>query len=506
MSDTVKQEVEQTYLENPSKEGVENNRLAPAQLMSPDEFAAVEKRLKRKLDVRLMLCVWIIFVMNYLDRNNISAAKVAGIQQSLSLNSTQYATAVALLFAGYVLMQIPSNIFLAHLRPSIYIPTVMAAWGMLSALVGASQNAGGLYALRFLLGFVEAAFYPGALFLISSWYKRSEMGVRSAFLFSGSQLGSAFSGLIGAGITGGLNGARGLESWRWIFIIEGSATVFIAIFALFILPNYPSNTSWLSPEERAVAEWRLISDAGQVDEDNEDWSYGFKMAFKDWRLYVFALTFLCIQVASATSNFFPTVVKTLGFSTVNTLLLTVPPYMLGLVVSIANNWSADRFQNSSFHAMGPMVAAILGFVVAAATLNTGARYFAMVLMVAGGHGSNAVVLAWTQKTMLRPRIKRASAVAFVNAFGNLAQIFSSYFYPDSSAPRYVIAMAANSAFSLAVIVLALCMRFILLRANKRLERGETTVSEEMRGQSQMEIAGLSEEERVARREGFRYIA
>lgn len=253
------------------------------------------------------------------------------------------------------------------------------------------------------------------------------MGVRSAFLFSGSQLGSAFSGLIGAGITGGLDGARGLESWRWIFIIEGSATVFIALIALFILPNYPSNTPWLSAEERAVAEWRLISDAGQVDEDDERWSYGFKMAFKDWRLYVFALIFLCIQVASATSNFFPAVVKTLGFSTVNTLLLTVPPYMLGLVVSIANNWSADRFQNSSFHAIWPMVVAIIGFVVAAATLNIGARYFAMVLMVAGGHGSNAVVLAWTQKTMLRPRIKRASAVAFVNAFGNISQVTAGWY-------------------------------------------------------------------------------
>ncbi|KAL4750666.1 major facilitator superfamily domain-containing protein [Aspergillus terricola var. indicus] len=336
-----------------------------------------------------MLCIWIVFVMNYLDRNNISAVKVAGIQDSLHLSSTQYATAVALLFAGYVLMQIPSNIFLP--------------------------------------------------------------------------------------ICGRL------ESWRWIFIIDGSVTVFIGIFAIFILPNYPSNTSWLSPEERAV------------DEDNEDWSYGFKMAFKDWRLYVFALIFLCIQVASATSNFFPTVVKTLGYNTVETLLLTVPPYMLGLVVSIANNWSADRFQNSSFHAIGPMVAAIIGFVIAAASVNTGARYFAMILMVAGGHGSNAV-------------IKRASAVAFVNAFGNLAQIFSSYFYPDSSAPRYVIAMAANSAFSLMVIILALCMRIILLRANRRLERGETTVTEEMRGRGQVEIAGVSEEERVARREGFRYIA
>ncbi|KAL4755774.1 uncharacterized protein BDW70DRAFT_165136 [Aspergillus foveolatus] len=212
------------------------------------------------------------------------------------------------------------------------------------------------------------------------------------------------------------------------------------------------------------------------------------MAFKDWCLYVFALIFLCIQVASATSNFFLTVVKTLGYNTVETLLLTVTPYMLELLVP--RHWAHDgchcRIRRCRCFP------------------HTGARYFAMVLMVAGGHGSNAVVLAWTQKTMLRPGIKRASAVAFVNAFGNLAQIFSSYFYPDSSAPRYVIAMAANSAFSLMVIILALCMRIILLRANRRLERGETKVTEEMRGQSQMEIAGVSEEERVARREGFRY--
>lgn len=80
------------------------------------------------------------------------------------MNSTQYATAVALLFAGYVLMQLPSNIFLAHLRPSVYIPCVMAVWGTLSALVGATQNAGGLYALRFFLGFVEAAFYRKSLY------------------------------------------------------------------------------------------------------------------------------------------------------------------------------------------------------------------------------------------------------------------------------------------------------------------------------------------------------
>ncbi|KAF3026504.1 hypothetical protein E8E14_013484 [Neopestalotiopsis sp. 37M] len=482
-----------------------HNRLAVAQGMSEEEFLDAEKTLKRKLDVRLLACFWLIFVMNYLDRNNIAAAKTAGIAKTLGLTSTQYATAVAILFVGYVLAQIPSNMFLAGIRPSIYLPGCMALWGLLSVLTGLVQNAASLYAVRFFLGIVEAAFLPGALFLISSWYRRSEMGFRSAILFSASQLGSAFSGLIGAGIHNSLNGARGLESWRWLFLIEGSITIFIAFCSMFILPDWPSTTRWLTSTERAVAEWRLIQDAGQVDEDDGDWMHGFKLAFTDWRLYVFGFIFICIQVTSAVSNFFPTVVQTLGFNTVDTLLLTAPPYILGLIVGVVNNWSADRHQNSSFHIMWPMVMSIVGFIIGATSLNTGARYFAMMLMIGGGHGSNAVLLAWTQKTLLRPRIKRAAAVAFVNAVANTSQVWTSYLWPEEDAPRYVKAMSVNSAFALLAIATALFMRIVLRRANKKLDDG-ADVGEVMRGEAQAEIAGLDEEERLARRKAFRYIA
>lgn len=464
----------------------EGNRLQAAQDMTEAEFLAAEKKLTRKLDLRLLACVWVIFVMNYLDRvrlmlcqtplnlrcmltnnvlqNNIAAAKVAGISKSLHLSSNEYATAVAILFVGYVLMQIPSNIFLAQFRPSLYLPSCMALWGLISALTGIVHNAAGLFALRFFLGFVEAAFYPGALFLISSWYKRSEMGLRSAILFSATQLGSAFSGLIAAGIESGLNGARGLESWRWLFIIEGSVTIFIALCSLLILPDWPSTTRWLTHEERAVAEWRLIKDAGQVDEDNEKWSYGFKLTFKDWRVYVFAFGFFCIQVASATSNFFPSVVQTLHFSRTNTLLLTAPPYIVALFVSIFNNWSADKLQNSSFHVMWPLLCAIIGFVIGAASLNTGARYFAMVLMIAGGHGSNAVLLAWAQKTMVRPRIKRAAAVAFINAFGNISQVrteFEEGAKPDKR-------QRANTCIRLGHLICILTLRSLAISSPCRL--------------------------------------
>ncbi|KAF4817624.1 MFS transporter prlL [Colletotrichum tropicale] len=383
-------------------------------------------------------------------------------------------------------MQIPSNIYLTQIRPSLFIPACVVVWGGMSAATGAVTNLSGLYAIRFFLGIVEAAFLPGALFLISSWYKRDEMGFRGAILFSGSQLGSAFSGLIGAGIQHSLDGAKGLESWRWLFIIEGCITIFVGVFAIWLLPDWPSTTSWLTPKERAVAEWRLVKDAGQVDEDDEPWSYGFKLALMDWRIYLFTFLFICIQVCSAVGNFFPDIVDTLGYGRVKTLLLTAPPYLVSLCVSIANNYSADRTHNASFHIIWPMCIAIMGYI-------TGDNF---------EHGAEILF----HKTMIRPRIKRASAVAIVNALANTSQVWTSYLYPDSDAPHHVLAMSVNASGAFLAICTALVLRFILLRYNKQLASGQKTVAQVMKGEAVKAIAGVTSEENERRKEAFRFDA
>jgi len=111
-------------------------------------------------------------------------------------------------------MQVPSNLFLNKIgKPAIYLPTVMIVWGIISAATAAANSYGGLLAIRFCLGFVEAAYFPGCLYFLSCWYKRSELGLRTAMLYSGSLLSGAFSGLIAAGILSGLNGARGIAAW-----------------------------------------------------------------------------------------------------------------------------------------------------------------------------------------------------------------------------------------------------------------------------------------------------
>lgn len=229
-------------------------------------------------------------------------------------DGNQFPTAVSILFVGYILMQVPSNLLLNKIgRPAWYIPTVMVVWGVISAATGEVQSYGGLLAVRFVLGWIEAAFFPGLLFLLSSWYTRRELGFRTSILYAGSLLSGAFSGLIAAGITGGLDGARGLSAWRWLFIIEGAITVFVALCAYFILPNFPRTTSWLSEEERALAIWRLQKDIGVDDWTSsaaQSFWHGFTLAFKDVKTYVLMFLLLGIVSSAGVTNFFPTVVKT----------------------------------------------------------------------------------------------------------------------------------------------------------------------------------------------------
>lgn len=130
---------------------------------------------------------------------------------------------------------------------------------------------------------------PGCLFFLSAWYTRKELAFRTALLYSGSLLSGAFSGLIAAGITNSLDHARGMRAWRWLFIIEGSITIFLAFCAIFVLPDFPHTTRWLSPEEKQLAVWRLDEDVGEEDRaDNEKqtFAHGFVLACKDIKMWI----------------------------------------------------------------------------------------------------------------------------------------------------------------------------------------------------------------------------
>lgn len=274
--------------------------------MDPARRAAIEKRLKRKLDTRCSLFV-LIYIMNYLDRNNIASARLGGLQEDLNLDDTQYATCLSILYVGYILMQVPSNMFINRIqRPSLYISAAMLLWGLVSTVSGNAKNFGGMVAIRFCLGFIEAAFLPGALLILSKWYTRRELTVRNAILFCGNLISNAFSALVGAGVLSNMDGVLGHAAWRWLFWIEGAITMGVAISAAFILPDLPHNARGFTEEERHVAQLRMTEDVGEADTDSAEQGPfdGLMMAIKDYKIYVMMLTFTAYVVGLSFNAFF----------------------------------------------------------------------------------------------------------------------------------------------------------------------------------------------------------
>lgn len=214
----------------------------------------------------------------------------------LNLGSDRYSIALVVFFVSYVVFEIPSNMILTRTRPSRYPPTIMFLWGGVTIGMAFTPNYETLVALRFVMGILEAGFAPGILMLLSSWYKKEEQSKRFAVYISAAILSGAFGGLLAGSITSGLEGAHGVRGWRWLFVVEGAATMGYAIIALILLPDFPANTSSrkFSEAEKKLAIRRLqLSNQGVQDgqERMGHWT-AFKASMVNWRTWILVVGYM----------------------------------------------------------------------------------------------------------------------------------------------------------------------------------------------------------------------
>ncbi|KAK7230029.1 hypothetical protein V2G26_002199 [Clonostachys chloroleuca] len=456
-----------------------------------------ERKLIRKVDLRLMPTLIIMYLLNFLDRSNLTQARQGTLEQDLGMQGTDYNAATSIFFVGYLLMQLPSNLLLTRVRPSWYLASSCLLWGIMSTSNAASQNFTHLIVIRFFLGFVEAPFFPGAVFLMSSWYTRAELTQRIAWLYTGNALANMFGGLLGATILGSLEGALGISGWRWLFLIEGGLAVCFALLSAFLLPDYPHTTTWLDSEGKAFAAWRLLGDYREADSySNVSVWQGVLMAIKDYRLYAFIVFQHTSLLSQSFQYFFPVLVGSLGYDNITTLWLTVPCWFATFLISIAVTFTSAKTQDRSIHIIGLMLVATIGNAIAATSTVNPVRYFAMFLMPMGSISAYQILVAWVANSFPRPLVKRSAVIAISNMIGNTATIYGSYMYPYSTGPRYILGSTINTAVCLLVVVLAIALRFIHVRENKRLERAE---------EEQNEISEDSDAYTEARNLEFRYI-
>ncbi|KAJ5999586.1 hypothetical protein N7451_007396 [Penicillium sp. IBT 35674x] len=439
--------------------------------LSDQEIKDLNAKLVRKIDRLVLPTIGVLYILNYVDRQNLAAAKLQGIMEDLNMNTEQFATAVSILFVGYLPFQIPSNLLITKIsRPGMYICLAVAIWGCISASTAAVKSYGQLLAVRAILGAAEAVFFPGAIYYLSAWYTKMELGKRIAGLYIAQQVGNAFGGLFAAAVMQ-LDGARNIAGWQWLFIIEGSATVGVGVICACVMPEFPHNSRILSQTERDLAVWRIESEAGAAEgTDDESALRGFAQALADPKLLLLIFCNMLSQTQGSIANYFPTLVDSLGFSDTISLLLTAPPYILAGMVYYAIMFYSDR-KNKVFPLILMCIAiSIVMYIIPMTTLNVGARYFSMMILPFASVGPQLLLYKTINLHLARPVSKRAAASALVNAIGGTSNIWASYLYYEG--PHFYAAFGTLMGSAVLFAITITAYRWLVLRENKRLDSGE----------------------------------
>ncbi|KAI6403914.1 hypothetical protein MCOR20_007124 [Pyricularia oryzae] len=435
----------------------------------------LERKVVKRLDMTLLPCLWVLYLFNYLDRASIAQARLSSLDEDLNLKGYQFGTAVSILSLGYVLGQIPSNMIIGKVRPSLYLCCMAWIWSGVSAATCGVRNYQGLIAVRFFLGVVEAPLFPGAIYVMSCWYTRKELALRCAILYTGQTLAFCVAGLIAAAVFGTLEGSYGLAGWQWLFIVLASTGAGLAMICYFILPDYPDSDTgsamWsMTTDMRRVAAARILADRVSTSEAKSGVWQGLKMSVLDYKMWMLVGMNIGISAAYGFSNFFPSIVRGFGYNNTLTLVLTAPPYIFAAIGSLVNAWHSDKTKERGYHFAGPIAFGCAGYIICLATCNTNARYAASFIYVGGMYTSNPLISTWTSNTMGRTPEKRAISVAFVNVLGQVGNLIAPYFFDDADEPRYRMAFILMMVMALIACSSAMGLKFYLSRSNRKLYR------------------------------------
>ncbi|KAF8125325.1 MFS general substrate transporter [Boletus edulis] len=397
--------------------------------------AAQERRIWRRIDLRLMPIITIIYLLSFMDRGNIGNAKLDGLMTQLKLTGDKYNIALTAFMIPYSILEFPCNLVIQIWRPSRWIPTIMVLWGLSMTLMGFVKTYPQLVGARVCLGVAEAGFYPGVAYYLTMWYPRYMYLYRVALFSGAATMAGAFSGLLAYGINF-MNGDGGLEGWSWIFILEGLATVVVALIAAVVMVNYPSTVKFLTEEERSFVAQKRVEYGSQDEEDHvyeQVWA-----AFTDWQVWALSIIELSVIVPVYGITFFlPTIIHNFGYNTSISQLLTVPPYMLATVVLLTFAHFSDKLQKRSPFVFASQLIALTGYVINISNAPSSVKYFGTFLCVIGSYSAFPGSISWLANN-LGGRYKRAVGMAIQIGVGNMGGAIASNIYRTRDEPRYLL--------------------------------------------------------------------
>ncbi|GES66619.1 MFS general substrate transporter [Aspergillus terreus] len=430
----------------------------------------------RKIDRRVIPILAILYFFSFLDRGNIGNANIQGLSTDLNLVGNQYNWALTVFFFPYCFFEPLCNLLLVKFKPRIWLPSIMVAWGIVTTLMGIVQNYAGLVAARFFLGLTEAGLFPGLAFYVSLWYPRANAQFRIALIFASASMAGAFSGLL-AFLISKMDGVGGLEGWRWIFILEGIATVVVATLSYFLIWDEPSTATFLSESEKAIiidllADSRASIRANQLEERSAtDWKQ-VKLALIDWQTPLHALSYWGMACAVyAVSLFLPTIIKGLGYTSAIAQLLTIPVYATASISCIVVGYFSDRLAQRSLFTLASYTAVFIGFLIAVCPTSfiPGLTYAGCFIAASGIYPAIPGLLALSSNNYA-PATKRAVGMAIQIGFGTLGGAAASNFYRSTDAPRYRLGHSLVLGFVSLGLLTVTIYYFLCRRINAKRDR------------------------------------
>lgn len=379
-----------------------------------DPPSAFERAVMRKLTWRLLPLLFACFVAAFLDRVNVSFAKLSMLP-ALGLTQAQYATGAGIFFVGYFLLEVPSNLVLAKVGARRWIARIMLVWGVISGAMAFVSGPRSFYALRFLLGAAEAGFFPGVIFYLTAWFP----SVYRARAVSAFMLAAVFSFVIGSPLSGWLleHPLFGLQGWQWLFIVEAAPSLVLGCVVLAALPDKPKDARWLTGEERSWLEGRLAREQEAVDR-REHLSLG--RAFADRRVLVLAFIYFLNVVGGYGFDFFAPTLAARAFPDLEPaelgLLLAIPP-LISLPIMVVYGRRADATRDYAGHVAFAAFAFAGGLALLAAPVPAPVTVLAMTVCVAARW--SLIGPFWSLPTGLLTGTAAAGAIAWINSLGNL---------------------------------------------------------------------------------------
>ncbi|KAK0620771.1 pantothenate transporter liz1 [Immersiella caudata] len=445
---------------------------------APQWTPEFEKKLVRKIDLYLMPIIWVMNVLSWMDRANLGNANIAGLTADLKLSSNQFSMAIITYYFGYIVWVPVSTVILARTRPSLFLPSIMALWGIVTASVGAMNTYPQLVVSRLLLGMLESGLTPGACYIFSNWYLPGEIGKRTSAFQTSAQLGGAFGGLIAGGVMSNLEGAQGIRGWRWLFIIEGVITVAVAIVAVFILPDYPTNSPRLNEEERFVATTRLLRVGILVDHEGSKPRLSvyetMVQSVRNWRAWCIATGSLFVSQSLILVYFYPVLVRGLGYTDpIKAQFMTVPIWVVSFVCTIASGFIGDRSPpRRGILVVGGLAVLCILAIVTTNVYDFKARYVFLAFMTAGAWVAFAQVMAFIAEVLsdLLPEV-RAFTIGMMSCAATTGNVYGAYLFPAENAPKHILGFSMCAMSGGVSSMLFLVLYISEVRKRKRVREG-----------------------------------